>query len=203
MASVSIRTGHTSTTPLAEVQPEEWEHIMWMRREFCEQKLPSDCRMLLSFVDDGRAIGFAGYENEDAYIRDGLGLEPEAVRWAIEGLKILDDEEPVELEHAVETGKLGQHGGDRRSADQGDNITLKERGTSADYTLARLKRDRPDLAERVMREELSANAAAIEAGFRERKIPIPLDPERAAAALKRHFKGDDFERLLTFLMCPA
>lgn len=51
---------------------------------------------------------------------------------------------------------LAKHGGDRRSptvkaeaagkADQGDNVTLKERGNSAEYLTARLDRDRPDIA---------------------------------------------------------
>jgi len=46
-----------------------------------------------------------------------------------------------------------------------DNIKLKGGGTSRAYALARLDRDRPDLAQRVLSGELSANAAAIEAGF--------------------------------------
>jgi hypothetical protein len=62
--------------------------------------------------------------------------------------------------------------GDRRSKaakdNQGDNVTLiEERGNASNYTLARLKRDRPDLAERVIIGEMSANAAAIKAGFTE------------------------------------
>ncbi len=45
-------------------------------------------------------------------------------------------------------------GGDRRSQEvQGNNVTLipppEERGTSREYTVRRLKRDRPDLAELV------------------------------------------------------
>ena len=36
------------------------------------------------------------------------------------------------------------------------------------YIHKRLKRDRPDLLERVVSGELSANAAAVEAGFRKR-----------------------------------
>jgi len=52
-----------------------------------------------------------------------------------------------------------------------NNIT-SFRGTSQAYAIRRLKRDRPDLAEKVIRRELSANAAAIEAGFR--KPPSPL-----------------------------
>ena len=54
----------------------------------------------------------------------------------------------------------------------GDNVTPK-RGSSPTYALRRLKRDRPDLANKVVRGEMSAHAAAIEAGFR--KKPTPLD----------------------------
>lgn len=60
-------------------------------------------------------------------------------------------------------------------------------GTSRDYTLARLKRDRPDLAELVLGGALSANAAAIEAGFRRRDTPVD--------ALRRAWgKASDAER---------
>ncbi len=66
------------------------------------------------------------------------------------------------------------HGGDRRSPEYQDYIrTLipspEHRGTTREYTIRRLKRDRPDLAARVIGGELSANAAAIEAGFRRRE----------------------------------
>jgi hypothetical protein len=60
----------------------------------------------------------------------------------------------------AEVPPLGTHGGDR----QGNNITLKTRGDDPTYALQRLKRDRPDIADKVVRGELSANAAAIEAG---------------------------------------
>jgi hypothetical protein len=59
-------------------------------------------------------------------------------------------------------------GGDRRSADfQTDNVRLKY-GNSALYTLKRLKRERPDLFQQVLGGRLSANEAAIEAGFRKK-----------------------------------
>jgi hypothetical protein len=45
-------------------------------------------------------------------------------------------------------------------------------GTNPTYILKRLKRDRPDLADKVVRGELSAHAAAIEAGFRKRLTPF-------------------------------
>lgn len=55
-----------------------------------------------------------------------------------------------------------------------DNITnsILERGTSKAYTVSRLKNNRPDLFEKVVSGELSANAAAIQAGFRKVKTPV-------------------------------
>jgi hypothetical protein len=78
----------------------------------------------------------------------------------------------AEARQRIERGKLRAHGGDRRS-DQVDNtsndINLKAKGgTSRSYTLARLDRDRPDLAAKVDAGLMTANAAAIEAGFRKR-----------------------------------
>lgn len=83
---------------------------------------------------------------------------------------------------------LGTHGGDRRSptvkaeaegkADQGDIVTLKERGNSATYLTARLDRDRPDIAARVHAGEISARKGAIEAGII--RVPTKLEIARRA-----------------------
>lgn len=52
-----------------------------------------------------------------------------------------------------------------------NNIMMKaKQGTSRSYTLNRLKRERPDLFEKVCAGELSANAAAIKAGFRRKPM---------------------------------
>jgi hypothetical protein len=86
-----------------------------------------------------------------------------------------EPDEAISLEGAV---KLGRHGGDRRSEearDQGGNTTLKpEEKNTVKHTLARLRRDRPDLAGRVEDGEISANAAAIEAGFRRKLTPMQI-----------------------------
>jgi hypothetical protein len=57
-----------------------------------------------------------------------------------------------------------------------DNITTSkpERGTSKAYTLERLSREAPGLYEAVNRGEMSANRAAIEAGFRKPPKPFNL-----------------------------
>jgi hypothetical protein len=53
-----------------------------------------------------------------------------------------------------------------------DNIIYSQ-GTSRAYTLDRLQRDHPEIYKRVIAGKLSANAAAIEAGFRTK--PTPYD----------------------------
>jgi hypothetical protein len=69
--------------------------------------------------------------------------------------------------------QLGKKGRPKKGEGKGDNdVTFSGRGNSAIYTLARLDRDRPDLAAQVRSGRLSANAAAIEAGFR-KKPPSP------------------------------
>jgi hypothetical protein len=75
----------------------------------------------------------------------------------------------------VESGNHRKAWRRQESADiKTDNVSLDpQHGNRRDYTLTRLKRARPDLFARVTRQELSANAAAIEAGFR--KKPSPLE----------------------------
>jgi len=70
--------------------------------------------------------------------------------------------------------------------DRSNDVTVG-RGNSPTYVLRRLQRDHPALAERVMKGELSANAAAIEAGFRKRTIRVPDDADAAIDALVGRF----------------
>jgi hypothetical protein len=103
-------------------------------------------------------------------IKDGLGLAEPELRLVWEWLERNPQNDAMPLETARAMA-LRQHGGDRRS--EGPcNASLKY-GTAAHWQ-ARLRRDRPDLAERVETGELSANAAAIEAGFRHRRTPFEV-----------------------------
>ena len=103
------------------------------------------------------------------------------------------DEECTRLLNEIEPA-LAKNGGAREK--QPNNIRLNnEYGTNPTYTLKRLKRDHPELAQAVINGELSANAAAIQAGFRKPSLTINPDPESAAAAIRRKF-GDDFANQL-------
>jgi hypothetical protein len=102
-----------------------------------------------------------------------------------------DDAELLPLLNEADAGK---HGKDERSPrdDKGrylppesDNVTLRNednsnhRGNSKAYTLRRLKDDFPEIYARVLVGELSANAAAIEAGFRKPSLS-PLESLRSS-----------------------
>lgn len=82
---------------------------------------------------------------------------------------------------------------------KGDIVTFKSgelgRGNSEAHALRRLRRDHPDLAERVERGELSANAAAVKAGFRHRSMSIPVDDAERAFRRLSGGKGMDREQL--------
>lgn len=173
MASVTIDSGPVSATNrLRDVPREKWHDLMLARRQFMEIRLSHDCRCLIEFVNDASQMYSAlGFDSVEAMIRNGYHLEPAEIAVAVEWLRLNPPDQPVSLTRAV---TLGQQGGDRRSerakADQGCITTLK-RGT-ADYTLARLDRDgRSDLATEVRSGEISANAAAIKAGFRHQPTP--------------------------------
>ena len=57
------------------------------------------------------------------------------------------------VELAKSVSLLPNHGGDHKSDEyQGDNsknVTLKERGNSQQYRIAKLKRDHPEIADRL------------------------------------------------------
>ena len=143
----------------------QWGELLRERRVYCGVHLPQDCRNLVFFVEDGAANDWLGLGSSDRYIREGLGLDPDIVGWALDGLRQLRPDETGTLDRAV---VLGQRGRPRKGEGKISNRRIKG-GTNIAYTLARLDRDRPDLAERVRAGQLSANAAAIEAGWRGRQ----------------------------------
>jgi hypothetical protein len=72
-----------------------------------------------------------------------------------------------------------------------DNVMAATQGNSRSYTVSRLQRERPDLFDQVARKEKSANAAAIEAGFRKKRSPAEI----AIAALKK-CTPEEFENVM-------
>jgi hypothetical protein len=79
-----------------------------------------------------------------------------------------------------------------------DPARAPETGTSVSYTLRRLE-SRPDLLEMVKAGDMSPNAAAVKAGFRDEAITIPKDPLKASRRLLKHFNGDALTTLVAEL----
>ena len=101
---------------------------------------------------------------------EGWGENPER----IEAL-IRDDAEVLAMWREAMKGK---HGGDRRSEEviKVDNVTLDKpsKGNSRSYTVSRLQREAPELFAQVVAGTLSANAAAIQAGFRKKPTAFEI-----------------------------
>mgnify|MGYP006990451346 CR=1 FL=1 len=91
------------------------------------------------------------------------------------------------------------HGGDRRSNEVQVRVTnLKAQTDTAEYIVARLKRDAPELAEKVIRGELTPNAAARQMGWRKPRIVVST-PEAVAKALRKHMTPDEIQVLVRLL----
>lgn len=77
-------------------------------------------------------------------------------------------------------------------------------GTSVSYLLRRLSKADPGAYERVKRGEVSAHAAAVEAGFVEHKVTVPRDDTgRAARILVRHLGHERTKALIVALSHAA
>lgn len=169
---------------LRHVPREKWRELMLARRRFCEIKLSYDCRCLVQFVADADVMHSAlGYSSAEAMVRDGYGLELKEIAVALEWLRLNPPKEPIPLERVQQLAAaavmkdatpVGKHGGDRFDEfQQGSDRTLV-RGETAAYLAARIKKDRPDIAEAVERGEYrSMRAAAIAAGII--KPPTPFE----------------------------
>lgn len=97
----------------------------------------------------------------------GWGEDPAKIEAVIR-----DDAEVLamwEKEMRLKPGPKPKH----QDAESVDNVNrTASKGNSRAYTVTRLQREAPELFAKVAAGEMSANAAAIEAGFRKRKTPL-------------------------------
>lgn len=188
--------------PLYVGKPKDW----WYKhgRVMTEQSAfvaDSDCRGLVGRVLELQRDDYWRQFSDDwgEFCLEAFGRPAEWIEQVVEGVRLLHLQDPARLHRPVTSGQaitFSSHGGDRRSEeaqqDQGNNITLKRRGTDADYIKARLRRDHPEIAEELERgEHRSARAAGIAAGFIKDVPSVPMnEPAKAAAAiLRRTGKG--------------
>lgn len=205
MALVRILREPIASDLAAETPRAQWADLMEMRRLFCTQYLPKNCRNLLFFMTDGEANDWVGYGSREAYLRDGLGLEPEMVDWAVVGLRKMRPDEDPPLSDAVQIGRLtaqqlaqsgevpalrNAEGGRPGKGEKRDTVSHSG-GTSATYLVAKLKRDAPEFAERLAAGEFrSARACALAAGI--------IQETSALTKLRRAWRAATAEERETF-----
>lgn len=106
----------------------------------------------------------------------------------------------AEIPTALPVGSPGLSGKAAGSDANGSGTTIRPSASrNADYVTARLKRDDPDLADRVVRGEVTPNAAAREKGWRKPRIVLS-SPERVAASLRKWMPAESLSRLARLLL---
>ncbi len=100
------------------------------------------------------------------------------------------------IDKATKKGRGNPTGNNQYTVDGNvDNVhvsPIDERpsGNTRQRAMRRLRKDRPDLHERVLADEISPHAAMVEAGFRKRTITVPADLDGATDALIKRFGAD-------------
>lgn len=112
-----------------------------------------------------------------------------------------EDLEILELLEQIKTKRFW--GGDRKSeVFKVDIINFEKakKGTSVEYSLKRLRKQRPDLHQSVLAGKISVHQAMIKAGFRKPKFQITKDLEKIVEFIKKEFNQSEIAYLLEKLM---
>lgn len=74
-------------------------------------------------------------------------------------------------------------------------------GNGQAQALRRLRKSAPELHAEVLAERLSAHAAMVQAGFRQKTVTVPVTrPEAVARALLKYMSADDIAKLVAVLV---
>ncbi len=96
---------------------------------------------------------------------------------------------------------LAEHGGEREKG-QVRITNMNKQTDTADYILARLKRDNPTLAQRLIDGEVTANEAAIMSGIRKKYVSVRCDPDGFIRKIKQVFSQEEVAYIIEELNRP-
>jgi len=188
---VTVNSGAISYRDKPEDVPvDKWDLLMSAKRYHMDVSLTADCRCLVQFVAEAEIMySQLGFDSASQMIADGYRLQPDEIRIAKEWLEINEPDSAVGLKDVIKLAEdipVGEATLGRPP--KGVQCTPLKKGNSKERTVRRIARDRPDLFEKVKAGELSANAAAIEAGFRRKKISVYGDNlDDALKQLEKHY----------------
>ncbi|CAB4155019.1 hypothetical protein UFOVP649_59 [uncultured Caudovirales phage] len=177
MAAVSVNRGlPRPEAPAASLPKDQWDDLVIVRKLWAQSQLPFDCRMLKLVAADAPAMAAElGYGTEEAFLKEGLQLDPDLVNRVVSWLEQEQPTNAVPLSLADAASRARTAAAHRRptAEEQGIKVVqdhfkpankLSSRGW--DRILPRLARDAPETLEKVKTGEIkSARAAAIEAGI--------------------------------------
>ena len=208
MASVRIDSGELPSAN-GVTEGHELAQVIGRWQSIAHGRFRDDCRFLLQMIEETdrlrlweKNVGGFTYATRDEFLQNQVlidyDLTEKQTRQIVDALR---GGYRGGIQGAIELARdnpLGEHGGEQGEGEQVDNINSDQGGNiDKTYTLRRLARDRPDLLARVESGELTANAAAIEAGFRRRMRPVPVDSaDNAVRALLRIFTADELVRAI-------
>jgi len=176
--------------------------------------VPDLINMLFEKYPDGTIkykhfiIPHTGEEVRHETLDDFLAAHiPHGLQCTREDLRKWADYVPDRIKEEVRSelaGELNQHGGDRVS-EQGVNNTLKNQGmtrstSGQNYIIARLKRDNPEMAQKVLSGELTAHQASIKAGIRKEYIQVQRNPIKIVEKLRKALTDDELQEV-RMLLC--
>jgi len=136
--------------------------------------------------------------HHDTFAAFVVALPPDGLGTDLRTLKNLCRDD-VTVCDAIDQATKGEAGRPKGDAETLYNIQGFPAGTSRDRALRQLREHRPDLHEKVLAGELSAHAAAVQAGFRKRTVTVPCEPEGFAKAITRHLNQDQIRELMDLL----
>jgi hypothetical protein len=128
---------------------------------------------------------------------------PWGLGWTEQMLKafILPEEKKLWADIESELPELYANGENPKYQPKVEALTCKGTtyGNTRTYKIQKLKRDAPEYAEKVIRGELSANRAMVEAGLELEKVTIPVDVNAFCNAIKRKFSPLEIQQLKDLL----
>ena len=156
------------SSPRASKDPKSYEYARQMVYvlKTCWKRVRFDLQDWEKEVEEARQNKIwekLGYDSIDEVLAKEVGYSEVELKIKIKQAR---DNPLAEQEIGIEGGKPGPGRGNKT-----DGNTNCLNGTTVDYTLRRLARDKPELLDAIERGELSVNAAAIQAGIRKKPTP--------------------------------
>ncbi len=193
-------TVHRSMNSLPDDQVpfEELKRRFEVRKEFNFWNLEQDCRSFAEMITTWKEKELYKhfFDTWDDFLADYINKPEDWVNNIVEGVNLLDQTQPIKAQDALEaviakakSQPLAEHGGDRslvqKTVQQGDNVTLIQKGNNREYLTRRISRDHPEVLDEIGKGKKyrSVRQAAIAVGIVKEKIKIEFPPEESGSQI--------------------